>query len=64
MAPILDMLISQIARYYEPIGDKCTLNLSLCLTEREDKTQMIEPFVRRTKRFSTFFCFSKRTIFP
>lgn len=44
MAPILDMLISQIARYYELIGDKCTLNLSLCLTEREDKTQMIEPF--------------------
>ena len=30
--------------YYEPIGDKCTLNLSSCLTERDDKIQVIEPF--------------------
>ncbi|CAF3675933.1 unnamed protein product [Rotaria sordida] len=44
MAPILDMLISQIALYYEPIGDKCTLNLSLCLIERDDKIQAVEPF--------------------
>ena len=55
MAPILDMLISQIARYYELIGDKCTLNLSLCLTEREDKTQMIEPFVRQKQIFLNIF---------
>ncbi|CAF1185633.1 unnamed protein product [Adineta ricciae] len=44
MAPILDMLISQIALYYEPMGDKSTLNLSSCLLERDDKTQIIEPF--------------------
>ncbi|CAF3531820.1 unnamed protein product [Rotaria sp. Silwood1] len=44
MAPILDMLISQIALYYEPIDDKCTLNLSSCLIERDDKVQAVEPF--------------------
>ncbi|CAF1370108.1 unnamed protein product [Rotaria magnacalcarata] len=44
MAPILDMLISQIALYYEPICDKCTLNLSSCLIERDDKIQAVEPF--------------------
>ncbi|CAF0781446.1 unnamed protein product [Adineta steineri] len=44
MAPILDMLISQIALYYEPIEDRCTLNLLSCLLERDDKIQIIEPF--------------------